>query len=782
MFQTDLTSHYQPGCLLIADTHEEAVRLLKHFAAASTTVKHVTSMAELSAALSDQTWEAVICSAALAACDPVSVLQLVRQQQPALPFYVLPDPATAAPRNSAATAFSPAQNIGLRPEIARAIGLQNNRNERQRADLLLRESEHFFRTLVENSSDAIMLLSATGSVLYTWPSIRHVLGYEPAAFAGQSIFDLIHPEELSDCRQRFTAMVSEQQRTITFRCRLRRQDGNWRWLDCHATNLLDEPGFCSIVVNCSDVTERELAVEALRRNEERYRQFFEKNRAIKLLLDPATLAIADANPAAAEFYGYSVSQLREMNLTEILADEIVPSAAEFRHLLTAPAPLRVFRHRLASGEIRDVELLACLIETGWTKQIYCIVNDVTERLQAEAAQLRLQAHLNEVQKIESIGTLAGGIAHDFNNLLTAIIGNTQLALTRLASDHAAHALLKEVHKASDRAAALTRQLLAFSRRQRLERRAMDLNQTIQDFLTMLRRIIGEQIEIRVSLDKQMVPVFADAAQIEQVMMNLCVNARDAMPQGGKLLIETQLVTLEEEFCRQHAWARPGRYGRVSICDTGVGMDAETLRRIFEPFFTTREQGKGTGLGLAVVYGIIKQHEGFIDVESASAHGTTLRMYLPVAGTEDWQKQSESAPACFSTGNETILLAEDEPLLRELGKTVLTELGYQVLLATDGREAVELCRTHQEISLLLLDVVMPHLGGREAYEQIVAAGRNIPAIFVTGYSSEVINPEFLARTKTLLVSKPYDIETLGQRIRERLCPAISSAPNNSARPS
>ncbi|HWQ35091.1 MAG TPA: PAS domain S-box protein [Blastocatellia bacterium] len=878
MLQTVLTSQPSPTCLIVAASEEAAVRLREElFPGSHAASEWVSGAEDFAAALSRQSWQMVICEAQLPQFSAAAALTLLEERGLAVPFVVLPAQAAAS--------VSGAHSGELKPEVARAVGLLNSHRERQRADLVLRESERFFRTLIENSSDALMLLAASGKILYTWPSVRRVLGYEPAAFTGSQLVELLHPEDAADYQARLANLLQAEGAHDVSRCRFRHADGSWRWIESSSNNLINTPGVWAIVVNFHDVTEQELMTQALRDSEQLYRNFFTQNRAVMLLTEAETGLVADANAAAIEYYGYRPDELRGMKLQEI----VIATEEQLELTLKEHHRSRFFRHRLASGEVRDVEVFSGPVEISGRKQIYSIVNDVTERLrieeartrlaaiieatpdligsadrdgrllylnragrrllgwgenesapglrvadyhpawamqlireqglpaairdgvwigetavltpdgreipvsqaiiahrnaqgeveffstiardlserrEAEAERMRLQEQLYEVQKIESVGTLAGGIAHDFNNLLTAITGNTQLALSRLPQESRALPLLREVTRAADRAASLTRQLLAFSRRQRLERRSIDLSETIHDFLKLLERIIGENTTVRLGLSGAPVRVFADPRQIEQVVMNLAVNAREAMPEGGELLIEVCPVTLDEEFCRRHVWARPGRYGQLAISDTGCGMDGETLRRIFEPFFTTREQGAGTGLGLAVVYGIIKQHEGFIDVESEPGRGTTVRIYLP-APDADTARADEAAHAS-PAGHETILLAEDEPMLRNLAEEVLTGLGYRVLLARDGLEAVELYQTHRaQIDLLLLDVIMPRLGGIETYEQLTAAGFSPRVMFVTGYSADVINPELLRRTGALVISKPYDIDTLGYRIRKVL---------------
>jgi signal transduction histidine kinase len=381
--------------------------------------------------------------------------------------------------------------------------------------------------------------------------------------------------------------------------------------------------------------------------------------------------------------------------------------------------------------------------------------------------------LLQSQKMEAIGTLAGGVAHDFNNLLTVILGNTELAFHKLGPDDSVRHRLVEVEKAAKRASVLTRQLLAFSRRQQMERRNINLNEAIGEIMKLLHRIIGADIEVRVKAGSTLSAIFADPAQIEQVVMNLAVNARDSMPQGGQLKIETSNITLDESYQEQYAYVQPGKYVEMIVSDTGSGMDEQTKARIFEPFFTTKEVGKGTGLGLAMVYGIVKQHDGYINVESELGHGTTFRILLPEIQSTVERDALAVQPAVIG-GGETILVAEDEEALRNLAKDVLEELGYKVLLAKDGEEAIRLYAENcDRVDMLLLDVMMPRMGGPRAYESITELAGKIPTIFMTGYSSELVQSRFLEQnidikeSGVIVIQKPYSVDGLGRKIREVL---------------
>ncbi len=389
------------------------------------------------------------------------------------------------------------------------------------------------------------------------------------------------------------------------------------------------------------------------------------------------------------------------------------------------------------------------------------------RKQAEEEKEKLQSQLLQAQKMEAVGQLAGGIAHDFNNILTAMIGYGHMLKMKMHEDDPLRRYADHILSLSDRAANLTQSLLTFSRKQIMNPRTVDLNGIIKKVENLLARVIGEDIELRTNLVAEDVTVTADPLQMEQVFMNLATNARDAMPEGGRLEIETEIIEVEEAFVRTHGYGKTGMYALVSVSDTGTGIDERTREKIFEPFFTTKEVGKGTGLGLSMVYGIVKQHNGYINVYSEQGKGTTFKIYLPLIKA----KVQQAAPELIyplSTGTETVLLAEDEAEVRAFTKKLLEEFGYKVIEAPDGEAAVNEFKIHKDtIQLLILDVIMPRKNGKEAYEEIKQIRPDIKAIFTSGYTADFVHQKGILAEDTELILKPIAPLVLLRKIREIL---------------
>ncbi len=514
-----------------------------------------------------------------------------------------------------------------------------------------------------------------------------------------------------------------------------------------------------------NIRQRKRAEETLRDSEQR----------LRLLFDSASAGIAQVTPdgqllmvnhALAEMLGYSEEELLEKNFREItLADDLVREEPYIARVLAGEIDVYQLEKRYIH---RDEGVFWVLMSSavvrnndGTPRYAICVVNDQTETR-------RLQADLLQSQKMEAIGRLAGGVAHDFNNKLQSILGYSELLLERMDKDHEFQDDVREIRTAAQRSAELTAQLLAFARRQTVAPRILDINQTIKGMLRMLKRLIGEDIDLLWKPDGQG-PVRIDPTQLDQILANLVVNARDALGGGGKITIETDNVQIDREYCASNPEAAPGEYVLLAVSDDGPGMDPKTLESIFEPFFTTKKPNQGTGLGLATVYGIVKQNNGFIDVYSEPGEGTTFKIYLP------HQEQSSHAEPLHGEndtqphhGHETILFVEDEPAILQLGKTMLDQLGYDVLTAKTPHEALELVRkVSRPIDLLITDVVMPGMNGKDLSERLQERFPDLRRLFVSGYTANVIAHRGVLDDGVHFMQKPFTHADLAAKTREAL---------------
>ena len=417
-----------------------------------------------------------------------------------------------------------------------------------------------------------------------------------------------------------------------------------------------------------------------------------------------------------------------------------------------------------TGEVIDIYSVAEY--DAPRKVVFGVVQDITERRRSEAEKARLESQLFRARKMEAIGALAGGIAHDFNNIFTVITGYGALMKMEMGESNPLNAYVDNIVSSAEKAAHLTQSLLSFSRQQPIALTRIDLNESLRSVGRLLGRLLTENIVIRTLLTAGDVTIMADATQVDQILLNLAANARDAMPEGGVLSIETSVVELDEEFRRRHGFGAPGRYALLSVSDTGMGLDESIREKIFDPFFTTKETGKGTGLGLSTVYGIVKQHNGFITVYSEPGMGTAFHIYLPTVGDKAHEEE-EPAPLPSQGGRETILVAEDNDAVRDLICKVLTEYGYTIVEAADGEEAIERFKGADKIDLLILDSVMPKKGGREAYNGIHEIEPHIKVIFTSGYTRDVILDKGIEDRQFAFISKPISPGALLRKVREVL---------------
>lgn len=651
--------------------------------------------------------------------------------------------------------------------IRRALKEKALREAERQAATALRESEEHYRILVENAPEAIVLMDAAkGAFVDCNSKATRLFGMSREELLERCPWELSPPHQptgLSSAK----AAAAWVERALTgevpsFEWTYRNAKGEDVACEVHLVKL-PSPTRQLVRGSILDITERKQAEAALRESEARYRG----------LVNHATYGIywvtlggeiLHANPALVNMLGYDSEGelLRISSSQELYIDPAALEKLRSEYEAKGKADGRV-EWKCKNGKIIAVDLHGRRIPSMGDRKdcVEVMVEDVTERL-------ALEKQLAQSQKFEAIGQLAGGIAHDFNNMIGAIIGWADLGMEETEGGTRLHRHFEKVRQQADRAASLTRQLLAFARRQVLEPRSMDLNQTITETLSLLEKVIGSNIEIKTKLARDLPVVRADPTQIEQVVMNLCINARDAMPEGGALLIETQKVSFDQQFCDAQPFARPGHYCMVCITDTGTGMDAATLDRIFEPFFTTKEMGKGTGLGLATVYGIVRQHGGFSHVYSEVGVGTTFRVYLPMtpAMAAQAEKGVDSRPV--KGGSETILIAEDHEGLREIARETLANQGYRVLLVADGERALrEFQANRDRVDLVILDVVLPKISGPDVYARIMAEKPETPVLFATGYSADMAMLQKIQDQNLPVLQKPYSPRDLAGKVRETL---------------
>lgn len=521
--------------------------------------------------------------------------------------------------------------------------------------------------------------------------------------------------------------------------------------------------------HCGGALERMRAVQALRESEQRFRELFEGS-PDAVFVEDLDGKVLDVNPAACQLHGLSREELIGRNVVDLTPPgSREKTLAEFRALVNGTSRQVEGGSQTRDGRTIPVEVRANRITYGGQAAVLLHVRDISERKGSEAALRTLEDQLRQSQKMEAIGQLAGGVAHDFNNILTVIHGHASLLVAGANLTGNAARSAHQIAQAAERAASLTRQLLAFSRRQVMQPRRLDLNEVVSNMTKMLGRLLGEDIALQLHYSQQPALIHADAGMMEQVLLNLAVNSRDAMPKGGVLTIRIGLAETNQDYLVKHSEGRVGKFIVLTVGDSGCGIAPENHRRIFEPFFTTKEVGKGTGLGLATVYGIIQQHQGWIEVESEAGKGATFRIYLPSSARPAEKTESNPADQVVRGGDETILVVEDEGPVRDLVCHLLSGYGYRILQAESGAKAIEIWDSiAQEVDLVLTDLVMPdRVNGRELAEKLRLKQPNLKVIFTSGYSADVVGKEFVLQQGLNYLQKPFHPRKLARVVRDCL---------------
>lgn len=642
-------------------------------------------------------------------------------------------------------------------------GVSRDITQRKLAEEKLRESQELYTKLVDALPDVIVRTDLEGKILFVNDYAFQINGYRRNEIEGQNILQYIAPEDQEAAFQNLAHMM--EGKVVPHEYNLLTKDGRRIPFEMNGNILRHADGTpFGVVVVGRNISERKRSESIIKKNEERYRTIFESTATANIIMAEDT-TILMANNHFASLCGYTkqemegkmswtvfihkddLEKMKTYNRMRRIDPQSVPSAYEFR-----------FINR--KGEMKELFLSVALIPE--TNESIASLVDLTDRKQ-------LETQLIQSQKMESVGRLAGGVAHDFNNMLSVIIGNTEMAMKHIQRTNPLYRTLQDVLNAGMRSSDLTRQLLAFARKQTVSPKVLDLNDTVAGMLKMLQRLIGEDIDLGWHPGRKLWKVKIDPSQVDQLLANLMVNARDAIKKTGRINIETSNVTCDEVYCADRAECVPGDYVVLAVSDNGCGMDKETQANIFEPFFTTKKEGQGTGLGLATVYGIIKQNSGFINVYSEPGQGSTFKIYLPrhmeetAAETDDDQPEPE-----LQGGTETVMLVEDSETVLKLCKAMLETLGYKVLAANGKDQALRLAGDYSgKIDLLLTDVVMPEMNGKELSERILAMKPGLKCLYMSGYTADVIARQGILEEGIHFISKPFSLKDLAAKVRDVL---------------
>ncbi len=700
-------------------------------------------------------------------------------------------------------------------------------DDRKRAEAALKEKSQLLQHVLDNMFELVSLADLEGNFKFLATS-HTMLGYDLDSLMGRNAFEFVHPDDLADLSAVFHDFIARREESRKVEYRYRKSDGAYLWFETIGRSIRDENGNPKeILFSTRDITERKTAEHALMNSENRAKR--QRAGIADIVLDEVIFSgeIPDAMKRVTEIIAQSIgverasvwmlsddgSELHCLSLYQASAGRYssgtVLKTTDFSvYFDTMRAESRIYAEDaqndprlrgltnaylaplgitslLDAGVIIEGSLagVVCLEHIGpirkwhsdeeaFTSMAASIVAQVftnARRKQAEKEQIMLKEQLNQARKMESVGQLAGGVAHDFNNMLNVIMGYAELALENLDESSPLYIKLREIHNAASRSADISRKLLTFARKQVIQPRILDLNETINKGLRILRRLIGEDITLSWQPSPRLWPVKIDPSQIDQVLTNLCVNARDAITGPGKVTVETGKITLDAAYCAAHRGCKPGDYVVLSVSDDGCGIDGAIVDKVFDPFFTTKETGKGTGLGLATVYGIIRQNNGFINVSSEPGRGSTFRVYFPPytkGPAEAIQDAQHEKP--HLEGRETILVVEDEPMNLDICKTMLESLGYRVIATTCPKDAISTVRNYDSsIHLLLTDVVMPVMNGPALSKSIAAINPGIRCLFMSGHTADMISSKGVLEKDLNFIQKPFSVSELSRKVREVL---------------
>jgi two-component system, cell cycle sensor histidine kinase and response regulator CckA len=755
-----------PIRILLVEDSEGDAKLLVHAlrrANLAIEIERVQDGAALREALAAKRCDAVICDWSLPGLDALGALEIFRASGIDVPFIVVS--GTVGEELAVTAMRSGAHDYVLKDKLARLPAALERELRESRMRDEHRRQERRFRALIEKSSEAVLLTDIEGRIVYASSAATTIFGVPAERLIGRNSREFIHPDDLQYATEIAARVRHELVNGAHNPIRLVQPDGTIRWVEYSTTNLLDDPAVGAVVSNLRDITERRLAADALRVSESRFARLAESG-VIGVLTADVHGNILASNRAFADMVGYTQ---QELACGEIKwGDLIPPDLGESIRQTTADLVIQGAAAPFESAVIRkDGVRVPMLCGVTMLEYPVCIAFsiDLTERMQAEHALRSTEDQLRQAQKMEAVGRLAGGIAHDFNNVLSVILSYAEMLHDDLAVGDPRRDDAGEILGAAKRATGLTRQLLMFSRQQVLEPKVLDLNELLGNMDKMIQRVLGEDVELVTRRAETLGHVKADPSSIEQVMMNLVVNARDAMPTGGTLTLETSDVFLDNEHVRLHLATRAGPHVMITVTDTGTGMDATTRARIFEPFFTTKPKDKGTGLGLSTVFGIVHQAGGGIEVESEVGRGTTFKVYVPQVDDEVTLERATSVRV--GRGTETILLVEDEAQVRTVARNILQRHGYCVIEAASPEDAIALCAHDGVIDLLLTDVVMPHMSGPELANRIVQLRPTTRVLFMSGYTDDAVVRHGVLTSQIALLQKPLSPTSLADKVREVL---------------
>ncbi len=651
-----------------------------------------------------------------------------------------------------------------------AFGMFTDITERKRAEDALRESEGRLRTIFDASRAGIVLVNPQGTITFANQRMAEMFKLQLSALIGTPYPSYLHPEQREEGRERMVKMLSGEADSIAVERRYVASDGTDFYGFLSGRRLEDERGRLVCLVGIiADITERKKVEEALLASEGRYRSLFEQSRDAIFMLEaegPTAGRIVSANKTALDMHGYTDQDMSRLQMQDLLPPEDAKAFPERLRQIDREGRLRYEAlHRRKNGSDFILEVTETLIMIGGRHYCMSVGRDSSDLKRSEEQRRTLEEQLIQVQKIEALGRLAGGVAHDINNMLMPIMGYANILLESLPAGDSRREEAEAIIRSAERVRDIARQLLAFARKQTLEMKVLDLHEVVARFEKMLRRTIRENVVIETRYAPDLPPIKGDPGQIEQVILNLAVNAQDAMPGGGTLLIDTKHVLLDQAFVDEHKGAHEGDYLSIAVTDNGTGMNRDVQSLIFEPFFTTKERGRGTGLGLAMVYGIVKQHGGYVDVASEIGKGTTFTIYFPVTTETPGAAEEPDGPVLASSHRETILVVEDQKEVLAIVSMMLREYGYRVLQASTPEAALALLQqSEQTVDLLVADVIMPGMDGTEVFLQLSSACPGLKVLYMSGYPDDVISTHGVLRSGINFIQKPFSPASLVKKVR------------------